>query len=62
MQKNETHPTKEGCLIVLALSGILRAVNTLHTVSLFQGEGKRTMNDHIKLEKPYSEREFVPGQ
>ena len=54
--------TKEGCLIALALSGILRAVNTLHTVSLFHGEGKRTMNDHTRREMPYSARQIVPGQ
>jgi len=44
------------------LSGILRAVKILRIVSLFHGEGKRTMNDHTGREVPFSARQIVPGQ
>jgi CubicO group peptidase (beta-lactamase class C family) len=47
--------------MVVMLSGILRAVKTLRIVSLFQGEGKRTMNDQHRREMPFSARQIVPG-
>ena len=52
--------TEDGCLIVLALSGILRAVKTLQTVFDSSGEGKRTVRSQGE-KCPFSARQIVPG-
>ena len=53
--------TKDGCLIVVELSDILRAVKTRRIISLFHREEKSTMNDQQRREVPFSARQIVPG-